>query len=98
MKTAFNVIKPAASAVPLVLDSPHSGSEYPGDFRAAVATELLRQSEDSFVDELYASGPALGATLVTANFPRSYIDPNRSLFDIDASLLAEPWPGPAILF
>ena len=96
MKPAFNVTNPSGHAVPLVLDSPHSGSEYPEDFRAAVATEQLRQSEDSFVDELYAGGPALGATLVTANFPRSYIDPNRSLLDIDASLLDAPWPGPAV--
>jgi N-formylglutamate deformylase len=96
MKPAFDVIKPTGHAVPLVLDSPHSGSDYPEDFRAAVATDLLRQSEDSYVDELYAAGPATGATLVTANFPRSYIDPTRSLLDIDASLLDAPWPGPAV--
>ena len=96
MKPAFSVTHPSGHAVPLVLDSPHSGSEYPEDFRAAVAIEQLRQSEDSFVDELYAGSPALGATLVTANFPRSYIDPNRSLLDIDASLLDAPWPGPAV--
>ena len=96
MKSAFNVIHPTGPAVPLVLDSPHSGFDYPEDFRAAVATELLRQSEDSYVDELYAAGPGLGATLISATFPRSYIDPNRSLLDIDASLLDAPWPGPAI--
>ena len=96
MKPPFALVKPTGSAVPLVLDSPHSGRDYPDDFGAAVATDLLRQSEDSFVDELYAAGPALGATLIAANFPRSYIDPNRSLFDIDASLLDSPWPGPAI--
>ncbi len=96
MNPAFTLTKPDAHAVPLVLDSPHSGTDYPEDFRAAVSTERLRQSEDSFVDQLYAAGPSLGATLVAANFPRSYIDPNRSLFDIDASLLDSPWPGPAI--
>jgi N-formylglutamate amidohydrolase len=96
MKPPFTVIAPSGHPVPLVLDSPHSGFDYPEDFRAAVATELLRQSEDSFVDELYAAGPALGATLISANFPRSYIDPNRSLLDLDASLLEAPWPGPAI--
>jgi N-formylglutamate deformylase len=96
MTPAFNLVRPTAHAVPLVLDSPHSGGEYPEDFRAAVARDALRQAEDSFVDELYAAGPALGATLISANFARSYIDPNRSLFDIDASLLDEPWPGPAI--
>ena len=96
MNAAFNLIRPTGAAVPLVLDSPHSGQDYPEDFRAAVALDLLRQSEDSFVDELYATGPAMGATLITANFPRSYIDPNRSLLDIDAALLDAPWPGPAV--
>jgi N-formylglutamate deformylase len=80
----------------LVLDSPHSGTDYPEDFRPAVALDVLRQAEDSFVDELFASGPAHGATLIAARFPRSYIDANRSLLDIDASLLDAPWPGPAI--
>jgi N-formylglutamate deformylase len=92
----FHIAKPTGRAVPLVLDSPHSGTRYPDDFRPAVGHELLRQAEDSFVDELYASGPALGATLISARFPRSYIDPNRSFLDIDASLLDAPWPGPAI--
>ena len=96
MKPAFTIARPTAGRVPLVLDSPHSGTDYPEDFRAAVPREQLRLAEDTFVDELYASGPAAGATLIAARFPRSYIDPNRSLLDIDASLMDAPWPGPAI--
>jgi N-formylglutamate amidohydrolase len=96
MTSAFSIALPAAAHIPLVLDSPHSGREYPADFGAAVPLDLLRQAEDSYVDELYASGPARGATLIAARFPRSYIDANRSLLDIDASLLEAPWPGPAI--
>lgn len=96
MKSAFTIARPTAGRVPLVLDSPHSGTDYPEDFRAAVPREQLRLAEDTFVDELYASGPAVGATLIAARFPRSYIDPNRSLLDIDASLMDAPWPGPAI--
>jgi N-formylglutamate deformylase len=96
MTTAFDLFPPRAGHAPLVLDSPHSGTTYPDDFRASVPLELLRLAEDSYVDELYAAGPDLGATLVTARFPRSYIDPNRSLLDIDATLLEAPWPGPAI--
>ena len=45
---------PAAAAVPLVLDSPHSGQEFPADFDAAVSRFDLREGEDCFVDELYA--------------------------------------------
>lgn len=96
MSTPFDLIQPTGDAVPLVLDSPHSGTDYPDDFRPAVARELLRHAEDSFVDELFGSGPAVGATLITARFPRSYIDANRSLLDIDALLLDAAWPGPAI--
>ena len=97
MKThpAFHRFDHEGAPVPVVLDSPHSGTEYPADFGAAVPRSALRQAEDAFVDELYACGPRLGATLVAARFPRSYIDPNRSVLDVDTSLLEAPWPGPA---
>jgi N-formylglutamate deformylase len=95
MSAPFTLILPPGRRVPLVLDSPHSGTEYPGDFLPAVSREVLRQAEDSYVDELYASGPAQGATLIAARFARSYIDPNRSLLDIDAALMEAAWPGPA---
>ena len=96
MTNAFTLTPPGDRRVPLVLDSPHSGTMYPEDFRPAVPMEELRRAEDGFVDELYGAGPSLGATLIAATFPRSYIDPNRSLLDVDASLLETPWPGPAM--
>jgi N-formylglutamate deformylase len=96
MTDPFRVTRPGERTVPLVLDSPHSGTEYPEDFAPGVPLQALRQAEDSYVDELYAHGPAVGATLIAAGFPRSYIDPNRSLLDIDTSLLDAPWPGPAL--
>ncbi len=96
MTTAFELYPPLAGHSPLVLDSPHSGNIYPEDFGAVVSLERLRKAEDSYVNELYAKGPELGASLVAAQFPRSYIDPNRSLLDIDASMLDAPWPGPAV--
>ena len=97
MKThpAFTLHAPDGVVVPLVFDSPHSGTEYPSDFNPAQPMQALRQAEDSFVDELYAGAPKHGATLIAARFPRSYIDPNRSFLDIDTSLLEAPWPGPA---
>jgi N-formylglutamate deformylase len=92
--SAFLKTDPPATRVPVVLDSPHSGTAYPEDFRPAVPRSRLRQAEDAFVDELYACGPRLGAVLIAARFPRSYIDPNRSLLDVDTSLLDAPWLGP----
>jgi len=85
---------PREREVPLVFDSPHSGTEYPDDFDHTCPRHVLRTAEDTYVHELYAAAPAHGATLIGALFPRSYIDANRHVGDIDAALLAEPWPHP----
>jgi N-formylglutamate amidohydrolase len=84
---------PAAEPVPVVFDSPHSGTVYPADFGCVAPLALLRTAEDTYVEELYGMAPANGATLIHALFPRSYIDVNRDERDIDPALLAEPWPG-----
>jgi N-formylglutamate deformylase len=88
------VKKSNGSSAPVVFDSPHSGAEYPEDFDCIAPMDVLRKSEDAFVDELYASVPECGANLQAALFPRVYIDPNRSLLDIDPELMAEQWPEP----
>jgi N-formylglutamate amidohydrolase len=81
-----------AAALPLVFDSPHSGAIYPEDFGHAAPLNLLRRAEDAFVDDLFAAAPAHGAGLLAALFPRSYIDPNRHVGDIDLSLIDGDWP------
>jgi len=78
--------------VPVVFDSPHSGSVYPPDFGYAAPFEVLRRAEDAFVDELFAAAPDHGAALLAALFPRSYVDPNRHEHEVDTLLLSEPWP------
>jgi N-formylglutamate amidohydrolase len=84
---------PEAPEVPLVFDSPHSGTIYPEDFRFACPLDVLRTAEDTYVEELYGAAPAHGATLLAALFPRSYLDVNREIADMDPDLLDEPWPG-----
>ena len=84
---------PALAAFPLVLDSPHSGRAFPDDFGAAVSVAELREGEDCFVDELYAGAPEMGAPLLAALWPRTYLDPNRNAGDVDLDLLQGPWPG-----
>ena len=79
-------------AVPLVLDSPHSGHDFPADFDAIVTEAEVRESEDCYVDELYAAARELGAPLLAASFPRTYLDPNRHAGDIDLELIEGPWP------
>jgi len=84
---------PGAAAFALVLDSPHSGHEFPDDFDAAVSHADLREGEDCYVDELYAAGPEMGVPLLAALWPRTYLDPNRNAGDVDLDLLEGSWPG-----
>lgn len=92
----FFLHMPEGAASPLFLDSPHSATQYPAEFRpaAGLPLPLLRQAEDTFVDELYANAPARGIPLLCAGFPRSFLDANRGIEEIDQSLLDAPWPGP----
>ena len=85
---------PQGGELPLVFDSPHSGSDYPTDFGYACDFSVLRQAEDAHVETLYGSGPSAGATLLAALFPRSYLDPNRATDDLDAALIEGEWPFP----
>jgi N-formylglutamate amidohydrolase len=77
---------------PLVLDSPHSGHDFPADFDAIVSEAELRESEDCYVDELWAAAHELGMPLLAAKFPRTYLDPNRHAGDVDLELIEGSWP------
>jgi N-formylglutamate deformylase len=93
------VLRPSVGVtpIPLVLDSPHSGQHYPADFGFSCDPVRLRMAEDTDIDDLYDFAPALGATLVCAEFPRSYLDPNRRVEDIDTTLIDTLWPHPVDL-
>src|SRR5437667_8360877 len=90
----FDLQEPIVRRVPLVLASPHSGSEYPADFVAASKLDplALRRSEDSFVDELFAAAPGLGAPLLSARFPRAYLDVNREAYELDPGMFSDSLP------
>lgn len=85
---------PAGAAIPLVVDSPHSGRAYPEDFGHAAPMALLRRAEDAFVDDLYENAPLYGAGFLKALFPRSYVDPNRHEGEIDPAMLEGAWRRP----
>ena len=86
---------PAEQTMPVVFASPHSGAAYPPEFLAASRLDAfaLRKSEDSFVDEIFAAAPALGAPLLRALFPRAYIDPNREPFELDPAMFEDELPA-----
>ena len=91
MKETVRVLQPAVEPLPLVFDSPHSGSAYPEDFGHAIDRMTLRRSEDAHVEELFARTTRLGATLIHALFPRAYVDPNRNEDDIDIGMFDGTW-------
>ena len=93
MKKILKIETPQ-TPLPLVLDSPHSGHDYPADFldNARFTADALRKYEDNYIDDIFSGAPKLGAAFLCALFPRTYIDPNRAIDDIDPELLAAPWP------
>ncbi|MEM8833180.1 MAG: N-formylglutamate amidohydrolase, partial [Pseudomonadota bacterium] len=77
---------------PVIFDSPHSGQQLPNDFDYACDPDDLMRAEDRYVDELFADAPTLGASLLMAEFPRTYIDLNRRIDDIDPETYIGNWP------
>jgi N-formylglutamate amidohydrolase len=80
--------------VPLVLDSPHSGTDYPADFNHAVDPAGLRHAEDTHVHDLWRGAVEAGAVLLHAHFPRSYVDANRAADDMDPGQIEGAYPLP----
>jgi N-formylglutamate amidohydrolase len=90
----IDIVASREQLLPIVLASPHSGAEYPPDLLATsrLDSHTLRRSEDSFVDEIFAGGPGLGAPLLRARFPRAYLDVNREPFELDPAMFENPLP------
>jgi N-formylglutamate deformylase len=94
MTSQSPTIRSIAGTSPLVLDSPHSGREYPADFEFTSPLAVLRRAEDTHVEALYDFAPGMGASWLEALFPRSYLDANRAPNEIDETMLSGPWPEP----
>ncbi len=91
---AFEIRRPAGARAALVVASPHSGRDYPADFVRTSALDpiSLRKSEDGFVDELFSCAPDEGAPLLTARFPRAYVDVNREPYELDPGMFTDTLP------
>ena len=94
-ETYFEILAPAQWQVPVVFNSPHSGSYLPESFlqSSRLSHQALRQSEDCFVDELFSDCRNLGAPLLRALISRAYLDLNREPYEFDQRMFHENLPG-----
>ena len=84
--------EPVRVATPFVFASPHSGRAYDPVLtnQTRVRLELLRRSEDAYIDRLFETAPSRGAPLLAALFPRVFIDPNRGPDELDPDMFDPP--------
>ena len=77
---AIRFKKPNITASPLILASPHSGRVYPEAFlqMSKLSPDQLRIGEDAYVDELIAPLAQFGIPVLSADFPRCFVDVNRA--------------------
>jgi len=88
----FRLDRPARACVPFLFASPHSGRSYPARLleNTRLDATTLRRSEDAFVDELFGGVVKLGAPFLAAQFPRAFLDVNRSSTELDAAMFDAP--------
>ncbi len=91
----FRLARPAADATAFIFASPHSGRNYPPSMMAASLLDMraIRRSEDAHVDELIASAPAFGHTVIAAQFARAYLDVNREPWELDPAMFEDELPA-----
>ena len=94
-KAWFEILAPGQWTVPLLCNSPHSGTVLPPGFATTskLSTDMLHTSEDCHIDELFMGCLDHGALLLKSLVSRSYIDLNREPYEFDARMFSERLPS-----
>ncbi len=81
MKTSVTVLEPTASPLPVITSIPHSSAFVPEEVRERFVSKYreAQPNVDWHLDKLYDFLPALGVTVIKANFSRYVADVNRPL-------------------
>ena len=85
--------EPLRQAVPLLVDVSRSGREYPKEYRSPLPFTTVHDNVSMYVEDLWASAPGVGATLLYCLFPNTWIDVNRNELDLDPSVIDGEWPA-----
>ncbi|MBB4659679.1 N-formylglutamate amidohydrolase [Parvularcula dongshanensis] len=86
------ITRPTAWTAPYVFACPHAGRTYPTAFVEGTRLSLLdlRRSEDAYVDLLMPEAETAGVPVLTADFPRAFVDVNRAPYEMDPLLFDGP--------
>ncbi len=89
------VDEPLRQTAPWVLSSPHSGRNYPPEFlrKSKLDATAVRRSEDYLVDELIGAAIGHGTPIISASFPRAFVDVNREPYELDPTMFNGTLPA-----
>ncbi|GAB5387193.1 MAG: N-formylglutamate amidohydrolase [Alphaproteobacteria bacterium] len=90
----LRLARPDRVTLPVVVDSPHSGTDWPSEFKPARTRAEINRLSDLYVDQIFNGVTELGGTLLAARFPRSFIDLNRDQFDVARWQMRGKWRRP----
>ena len=85
----YKLLSPSNQSNCVLFNSPHSGSTYTKKFTKLtdLSLQTLRSSEDLFVDQLFSPVVDFGSFMLSATFPRAFIDLNRDNEELDPLLV-----------
>ena len=95
-QSAYTVLAPEVSRLPVVLAVPHGGRRYPPDVLSSMRHPEVAalRLEDRLVDRLgLAVAAQTGAALMVAHAPRAMLDLNRGADDVDWDMLGLAAPA-----
>lgn len=97
----YRLKRPIKRTSCVVFSSPHSGRAYPREMldTSVLDSLALRSSEDAYVDRLFDAAPLCGAAMLSAVFPRAWVDLNRRHDEFDPALIedvSQSGPNPRI--
>lgn len=75
----FSLSQATTNEVPIIISVPHCGVAFPEEIKDQYKSKLIKTPADTdwFVHTLYDFAPALGITMIAANYSRWVIDLNR---------------------
>ncbi|MDZ4395372.1 N-formylglutamate amidohydrolase [Cypionkella sp.] len=89
MSQVYRIHRPERQDTAVVFASPHSGRVYSAAFLAqtVLSRDVIRSSEDAFVDQVFGAAVQHGSPLLVADVPRAYLDLNRAPDEFDPGVI-----------